>query len=80
MELNTRQVNVIERADQGLRAFFGKIYNFMAGGLVFSAGIGFFSPQKTIVGWVYFISTKSISPFFIGWSVTFAPVVFIFFL
>ena len=78
MELNTRQVNVIERADQGLRAFFGKIYNFMAGGLVLSAVMAYLASQQPIVGWMYSISAKGISLSLIGWIVTLAPFALIF--
>lgn len=78
MELNTRQVNAIERADQGVRAFFGKVYNYMSGGLVLSAAMAYLASHEPVVNWMYTIKNNTISPSGLGWITMFAPLILIF--
>lgn len=78
MELNTRQVNAIERADQGLRAFFGKVYNYLSGGLVLSAAMAYIASHEPVVNWMYTINNNTISPSGLGWVVMLAPLILIF--
>ena len=47
MNTNYSQMRIVER-DDGLRAFFGKIYNYMAGSLVLSGFAAYLSIQEPL--------------------------------
>ena len=80
MELNTRQVNAVERVNQGLRAFFGKVYNYMAGGLVLSAIMAYIASHEPVIQWLYTVNNHSVSLSALGWIVSLAPLILVFML
>ena len=73
MNINTRQALAIERTSDGLRAFFGKIYNYMAGSLVLSALSAYISTKEPLLNLLYKISDGKLTVSVLGWWIVVAP-------
>ncbi|MBR4932782.1 MAG: Bax inhibitor-1/YccA family protein [Alphaproteobacteria bacterium] len=73
MNINTRQALAIERTSDGLRAFFGKIYNYMAGSLVLSALSAYISTKEPLLNLLYKISDGKLTFSVLGWLIVVAP-------
>ncbi len=79
MEYNSpRQLNAIERADQGERAFIGKVYNYLAGGLGLSTLTAFLTTKEPLINLMYTVTTTGYSFSVLGWIIVIAPFVLIF--
>lgn len=77
MNTNYSQTNIVER-DDGLRAFFCKIYNYMAGSLVLSGLMAYLSIQEPLKSLLYTVKDNVLTFAPLGWLVAIAPFVFIF--
>ena len=62
MNINTHHSLAVERTSDGLRAFFGKIYNYMTGSLVLSAASAYISTKEPLVDLLYKVSVV-VAPF-----------------
>lgn len=79
MEYNSpRQMNVIERADQGERAFIGKVYNYLAGGLGLSTVMAFLTTKEPLINLMYTLTPEGYNFSFLGWIAILAPFILIF--
>ena len=77
MNTNYSQVNIVER-DDGLRAFFGKIYNYMAGSLVVSGLMAYLSIQEPLKSLLYTVKDNVLTCAPLGWVAVIAPFILIF--
>ena len=77
MNTNYSQMRIVER-DDGLRAFFGKIYNYMAGSLVLSGFAAYLSIQEPLKSLLYVTKNNMITLAPLGWIVAIAPFILIF--
>lgn len=78
MNTNLPQTKAVERPSEGLRAFFGKIYQYMAGSLVLSGLTAYASTQEPLVRLLYTVrsdNTVGLSVF--GWIALIAPFILI---
>ncbi len=75
---NFEQSQVVERAGEGLRAFFSQVYNYMAGGLAVSGVVAYFSVKEPFINWFYTITPQGISFSLLGWIAILSPLLFIF--
>ncbi len=80
MENNkTNSVTLIERNSTGIRSYFMKVYNYMAGGLALSGLIAYLCTKQPMVGWFYNLSADGyLSWTLLGWVAVFSPLLFIF--
>ncbi len=78
MEINTRPIKAIERADEGLRAFFGKVYNYMAGGLILSALMAYVTTKPALFNLMYTLKDGVYTLSALGWISVIAPFILIF--
>ncbi len=78
MNINTHHSLAVERTSDGLRAFFGKIYNYMAGSLVLSAASAYISTKEPLVDLLYKVSDGKLTFSVLGWLVVVAPFLLIF--
>ncbi len=78
MNTNLPQTKAVERPAEGLRAFFGKIYQYMAGSLVLSGLTAYASTQEPLVRLLYTVRPDKVSLSVLGWVVLLAPFVLIF--
>lgn len=78
MDLNTQQFNAVERVSEGMRAYFGKIYNYMAGGLAVSAIVAYFATKQPLLGLFYTQTDASISYSLLGWVAIISPLILVF--
>lgn len=63
----------------GLKAYFGKVYNYMAGGLALSGLIAWLSVQNLFLRLFYSISPQGqVSYSLLGWIAIFSPLILIF--
>lgn len=73
-DMGQQPFTAIEKMDGGLRAYFGKIYNYMAGGLVVSGGMAYLASQEPFVNLFYTVTGYSV----LGWIAILAPLFLIF--
>lgn len=78
MNMNLPRTKAVERPAEGLRAFFGKIYQYMAGSLVLSGLTAYASTQEPLVHLLYTVQPDKVSLSALGWVVLLAPFVLIF--
>ena len=78
MNMNLPRTKAVERPAEGLRAFFGKIYQYMAGSLVLSGLTAYASTQEPLVRLLYTVQPDKVSLSVLGWVVLLAPFVLIF--
>lgn len=78
MELNTQPVHAIERVSDGIRAYFGKIYNYMAGGLAVSSAVAYLATKEPLINLFYSVDQNIISYSALGWVAIISPLVLVF--
>lgn len=78
MNTNLPQTNAIERPAEGLRAFFSKIYQYMAGSLILSALTAYASTQEPLIHLLYSVQPDQVRLSVLGWVVLLAPFILIF--
>lgn len=62
----------------GMRAYFGRIYNYMAGGLAVSGITAYLSAQDPLFSLFYKISNGMLTLSFLGWIAVLSPLVMMF--
>lgn len=75
-QVNT--VSAIEKMNDGLRAYFAKVYNYMAGGLGVSGAVAYLASKEPFVEWFYQVGPQGISYSGLGWIAVLSPLVLIF--
>lgn len=78
MAVNLPQTKAIERADNGLRAYFGKIYQYMAASLTLSGLTAYLSTQEPLLSLLYTRTAEAAKLSVIGWVAFLAPFALIF--
>ena len=74
-----RDVLQARRTDVGVQAYFGRIYNYMAGGLLMSALMAWLSVRAPLINLFYQVSQDGmVSMTLLGWLSVFAPLVVVF--
>ncbi len=62
----------------GMRTYFGRIYNYMAGGLAVSGVMAYLSVREPLFGLFYSVQNNVVSLSLLGWIAVLAPLVMIF--
>ena len=62
----------------GMRTYFGRIYNYMAGGLAVSAGTAYLSVREPFFSLFYSVQNGAVNWSVWGWIAILAPLVMIF--
>ncbi len=75
-QVNT--ISAIEKMSDGLRAYFAKVYNYMAGGLALSGIVAYLAAKEPFVRWFYQIGPQGVSYSGLGWIAVLSPLVLIF--
>ncbi len=75
-QINT--VGAIEKMGEGLRTYFAKVYNYMAGGLAVSGAVAYLTAREPFVHWFYRIGPEGVSYSGWGWLAVLSPLVLIF--
>lgn len=78
MDLKAQSFNAVERTSEGMRAYFSKIYNYMAGGLALSGIIAYFVTKEPLVNLFYTINQNTITYSVLGWIAIVSPLVLVF--
>ena len=68
----------VEKMSDGLRAYFAKIYNYMAGGLAVSGLVAYLVAHTNLIKVFYSISPNGVSYSLLGWVAIFSPLILIF--
>ena len=75
-----RDILQATRPSVGIQAYFGRIYNYMAGGLLISALMAWLSVKEPLLGLFYRVSPDGMmSMTILGWIAVFAPLLVVFF-
>lgn len=74
----TTQILKATRRGIGLQSYFGRIYNYMAGGLLMSALTAWLSVREPLFSIFYKINEGILSLSWVGWIAVFAPLLVIF--
>lgn len=77
MTVSSPRTKAIERADSGLRAYFGRIYQYMAGSLALSGLTAYLSTQEPLISLLY-THGETVKLSVLGWVALIAPFVLIF--
>ncbi len=80
MDLNQKTGALVNTGEsEGLRSFFGKVYNYMAGGLAVSGIAAYLSAKEPLLSVFYKVGTDGYITFTLwGWIAVLAPLVLIF--
>ncbi len=78
MNLQIKSAPVVERISEGMRAYFGKVYNYMAAGLAVSGVVAYVSSQPPLIKVFYTLTEQGYSYSLLGWISLFAPLVLIY--
>ena len=62
----------------GMRTYFGRIYNYMAGGLAVSAGTAYLAVREPFFSMFYSVQNNTVGLSVLGWIAVLAPLVMIF--
>jgi FtsH-binding integral membrane protein len=62
----------------GMRTYFGRIYNYMAGGLAVSAATAYLAVREPFFSMFYSVQNGSVGLSILGWIAVLAPLVMIF--
>lgn len=67
-----------ETQSVGMRAYFNRIYTYMAGGLVVSAGVAYLTTKEPFFSLFYSVSNGSVGLSVLGWIAVLAPLLMVF--
>lgn len=76
-QLKNQPFSAIERMSDGLRAYFGRVYNYMAGGLALSGLMAYVTVHTPLIRAFYHVSPQSVSYSLLGWVAILSPLVLI---
>ena len=78
-QMGGRPFNAIEKMSDGIRAYFGKVYNYMAGGLALSGLVAYGTIHSSLMNRFYrVLPDGSVTYSLLGWVAIFSPLVLIF--
>ena len=77
-QMNTPPFSAIERMTGGLRAYFGKVYNYMAGGLALSGLVAYLTANTSLIKLFYAVSPEGVHYSLLGWIAILSPLALIF--
>ena len=77
-QMGERPFNAIEKMSDGIRAYFGKVYNYMAGGLALSGGMAYLVTHSSMMNLFYRVTPQGVTYSVLGWVAIFAPLILIF--
>lgn len=76
--LEQQPFSAVDRMSDGLRAYFARVYNYMAGGLALSGLTAWLAVRDPFFGWFYRITPQGITYSLIGWLAILAPLILVF--
>ncbi|MBQ3695398.1 MAG: Bax inhibitor-1/YccA family protein [Alphaproteobacteria bacterium] len=74
------QILKATRSSLGIQTYFGRIYNYMGGGLLMSALMAWLSVREPLFNLFYKVNDGQLSMSVLGWIAIFAPLLVIFFI
>ena len=77
-QMEPTSFSAIEKMSGGLRAYFGKVYNYMAGGLALSGAMAYLTSHTDLVNLFYTITPRGASYSLLGWIAILSPLILIF--
>jgi len=77
-QMGERPFNAIEKMSDGIRAYFGKVYNYMAGGLALSGIVAYLTANTSLNNLFYRVTPRGATYSLLGWVAIFAPLILIF--
>ena len=78
-QMGERPFNAIEKMSDGIRAYFGKVYNYMAGGLALSGLVAYVTVHSSLMNLFYRVMPDgSVTYSVLGWVAIFSPLILIF--
>jgi len=78
-QMGERPFNAIEKMSDGIRAYFGKVYNYMAGGLALSGVMAYLVTHSSLMNLFYrAVPNGGVTYSVLGWVAIFAPLILIF--
>ena len=78
-QMGERPFNAIEKMSDGIRAYFGKVYNYMAGGLALSGLVAYVTVHSSLMNLFYRITPQGAVTYSLwGWLAIFSPLILIF--
>ena len=78
-QMGERPFNAIEKMSDGIRAYFGKVYNYMAGGLALSGGVAYLTAHSSMMNLFYQRTAEGgLTYSLLGWVAIFSPLILIF--
>lgn len=75
---NFETLGLSNQQSVGMRTYFGRIYNYMAGGLALSAGAAYLSTREPLFSLFYKVTNGVLSLSVLGWIAVLSPLVIIF--
>lgn len=78
LDERTKEFELVPQESTGMRAYFGKVYNYMAGGLAVSAITAFLGSKEPLFSLFYSATPEGISFSGLGWLAVLSPLVIIF--
>ena len=76
-QLENQPFSAIERMSDGLRAYFGRVYNYMAGGLALSGLMAYVTVHTPLIRAFYHVSPQGVSYSLLGWLAILSPLALI---
>lgn len=80
MSLEMRKISSINQNSEGLRAYFSKIYTYMAGALSVSAMTAYLAIKEPFINLFYKMTDKGLSLSLLGILAMIAPLIMVFFI
>ena len=77
-QIGNRSVEPIEQMAEGLKAYFGKIYNYMAGGLAMSGAVAYMVAHTSLRELFYRTSVNGVGYSLLGFIAILSPLALIF--
>lgn len=73
-----QSLGMSDQQTAGMRTYFGRIYNYMAGGLAVSGATAYFTTQDPLFSLFYKVTNGVLSLSVLGWIAVLAPLIIIF--
>ena len=74
-QMGGRPFNAIEKMSDGIRAYFGKVYNYMAGGLALSGLVAYVTVHSSLINLFYRQTPQGLTYSLLGWVAIFSPLI-----
>ncbi|MDY6407255.1 MAG: Bax inhibitor-1/YccA family protein [Pseudomonadota bacterium] len=77
-QMGGRPFDAVEKMADGMRAYFGKVYNYMAGGLALSGLVAYGTVHSPLMNLFYRQTAQGLTYSIWGWVAIFSPLILIF--